>query len=49
MSETSARLRIDNDGSDGCSAHARDSQGGWLAALCALLFVRRYRSRTLPV
>ncbi len=49
MSETSTRLHIDNDGSDGCSPHARDSRGGWLAALCALLFVRRYRSRTPPV
>ncbi len=49
MSETSTRLRIDNDGSDGCSAHAGGSNAGWLAALCALLFVRRPRRRTLLV
>lgn len=47
MSETSTRLRIDNDGSDGCSARsARDSDGAWLGALCALLFVRRPRRAT---
>lgn len=50
MSETSTHLRIDNDGSDGCSAHTRGgAQGAWLAALCALLFVRRHRCWTRPV
>jgi hypothetical protein len=49
MSETSTRLRIDNDGSDGCNARSSDSHGGWLAALCALMFVRRYRHGTPPM